>query len=173
MKRRTFLTAATGAAAITMRSKTGQAEQSVSNTPISTLEPQKKAQAIFARDAAYKPKSNTEVGRRILAGAPPNVRGYGQFSGFLNDVAYGRIRVPDASIAIPENVAVYADVSFAAIGDKELKLDLFVPKKPKNPVPLVVLIHGGCWLAGTRKDYDRYAVDIAKLELLPKIRTSE
>jgi acetyl esterase/lipase len=137
--------------------------QSVSNTPISSLEPQKKAQAIFARDAAYKPKSNTETGRRILAAAPPNVRGYGQFSGFLNDVAYGRIKVPDVNIVTPENVAVYTDVSFAKVGDKELKLDLFVPKTTNKPVPLVVLIHGGCWLAGTRKDYDRYAVDLAKL----------
>jgi acetyl esterase/lipase len=36
-------------------------------------------------------------------------------------------------------------------------------QKTNKPVPLVVLIHGGCWLAGSRKDYNRYAVDIAKL----------
>jgi len=172
MKRRAFLTAA-GAGAITSRSVTfGAKQQGASNTPTSVFEPQKKARAIFARDAAYKPKSNTEVGRGILAAAPPDVRGYRQFSGFLNHVAYGRIRVPDVNLVIPENVAVYSDVTFAKVADKELKRDLFVPKKSNKLIPLVVLIHGGCWLAGSRKDYDRYAVDLAKIDSFQSFRVS-
>jgi dipeptidyl aminopeptidase/acylaminoacyl peptidase len=123
---------------------------------------QTKAEKIFARDAAYNPKSNTEVGRQILAGAPPNVRGYGQFIGFLTDVAYGKIRIPDHKIAVPENVATYADVGFTTSDGKDLKLDLFTPKNPDNALPLVVLIHGGCWMVGTRKDCHRQAVELAE-----------
>jgi len=123
--------------------------------------PPSKAAKIFARDAAYLPKSNTEAGRRILVGAPPDVRGYGNFAPFLNDVAYGRIKVANPNSPLPENVVARRDIVFSTIGGKDLRLDLFTPKNPGKPLPVVVLIHGGCWLAGARQDYNRLAMDLA------------
>jgi acetyl esterase/lipase len=126
-----------------------------------TQRPPSKAERIFARDAAYRPKSNTEAGRRILAGAPPDVRGYGNFAPFLNDVAFGRIKVADPNAPLPENVVARRDIVFSRIDGKDLKLDLFTPKNAASPLAIVVLIHGGCWLAGTRQDYNRFAIDLA------------
>jgi acetyl esterase/lipase len=165
MKRRRFLTAA-GAAVATMRVKMAAAEKSsLRELPAAVRQesqrPLTKAERIFARDAAYRPKSNTDAGRRILADAPPNVRGYGNFAPFLNDVAYGRIKVPEPVAALPGPVAAHRDIVFAKIGGRELKLDLFTPKNPNRPLPIVVLIHGGCWLAGTRQDYNRFAIELA------------
>jgi acetyl esterase/lipase len=36
------------------------------------------------------------------------------------------------------------------------RLDLFVPADAKTPVPLVVWIHGGAWLSGSRHDVEPY-----------------
>ncbi len=120
-----------------------------------------KAERIFARDALYRPKSNTEAGRRILAGAPPEVRGYGNFAPFLKDVAYGRIKVPDPDATLPGHITACVDMVFSRMGCRELKLDLFTPKHPATLLPVVVLIHGGCWLAGTRQELHRLAIDLA------------
>lgn len=56
-------------------------------------------------------------------------------------------------------VEVYEGVTFAERDTGELKLDLFVPKAPKNP-PLVTYVHGGAWMLSTRRnapDLERYA----------------
>lgn len=165
MERRRFLAAA-GAAAATMRLKITAAEKLLRGelpaVPRQEVQrPLTKAERIFARDAAFRPKSNTDAGRRILAAAPPNVRGYGNFAPFLNDVAYGRIKVPDPNAALPDTVAAHKDIVFSNIAGKDLKLDLFTPKNSNKPLPIVVLIHGGCWLAGTRQDYTRFGIELA------------
>jgi acetyl esterase/lipase len=165
MERRRFLAAAAAAAAA-MRVKITGAEKSplVGVRAVVGQGAQKlltKAERIFARDAAYLPTSNTDAGRRILAGAPPNVRGYGNFAPFLNDVAYGRIKVADSNAATPETVVAHRDIVFARVGGKELKLDLFTPANSTKLCPIVVLIHGGCWLAGTRQDYTRFGIQLA------------
>lgn len=48
---------------------------------------------------------------------------------------------------------VEADVVYAKVGDTELKMDLYRPAEtaPKTDAA-VVLIHGGAWISGTRKD---------------------
>ena len=38
----------------------------------------------------------------------------------------------------------HRDLVFATVGDRALKLDLFLPADVENP-PLVVFIHGGGW----------------------------
>lgn len=56
-------------------------------------------------------------------------------------------------------VQVYKDVTYAVRDSGELKLDLYVPKGARQ-APLVVWIHGGGWLANTRKtapDLEWYA----------------
>ena len=43
----------------------------------------------------------------------------------------------------------HLDLTYATVGDKELKLDLYVPEGVDSP-PLVVWIHGGAWQFGSK-----------------------
>jgi fermentation-respiration switch protein FrsA (DUF1100 family) len=45
----------------------------------------------------------------------------------------------------------------------ELALNLFTPKDSGKPLPLVVMVHGGCWIDGGRVDYNYYGVKLAQL----------
>jgi acetyl esterase/lipase len=45
-----------------------------------------------------------------------------------------------------------ADVTYAKVNESELKLDIMVPKDDKGPYPAVMVIHGGAWRAGNKKD---------------------
>ena len=45
----------------------------------------------------------------------------------------------------------HLDVVYATVGQRELKLDLHLPKNAEKPVPLVVWIHGGAWRVGDKR----------------------
>lgn len=49
-------------------------------------------------------------------------------------------------------IPVQADIVYAKVGDKELKLDLAMPTEGKGPFPVVVLYHGGGWRMGNKRD---------------------
>lgn len=53
--------------------------------------------------------------------------------------------------AVLENVTSYKDVVYAAVGERKLVLDLYIPKNAEKPMPLVVWIHGGAWSAGSKQ----------------------
>ncbi len=46
----------------------------------------------------------------------------------------------------------FKDLEYAKIGERSLKLDLYVPEKGDGPFPLVVWIHGGGWVGGDKTD---------------------
>ena len=55
--------------------------------------------------------------------------------------------VPDASTGGTR----YADIEYARVmGYRPLRMDLLLPPAPCGPVPVVVWIHGGAWLFGSR-----------------------
>jgi len=62
----------------------------------------------------------------------------------------------------PANVEFTPDVTYATVDGEELKLDLARPKEAKQPLPLVVVIHGGGWAAGNRKSHDNVTWEFAK-----------
>jgi acetyl esterase/lipase len=121
---------------------------------------QTKAEEIQARD--YIPTSNTEAGRRMLANRPSDVPGYGQFMGFMLDVISRKIEPVNLSPVVPDDVSAHPNITFQTRGDRTLELDLFVPKRTDRPVPLVVAIHGGCWMAGARQEMRFYAIELAQ-----------
>ena len=53
-------------------------------------------------------------------------------------------------------VASHIDLVYAKHGDREMKLDLYVPQKSnaegEGPFPIIVWVHGGGWVAGDKKD---------------------
>lgn len=50
------------------------------------------------------------------------------------------------------NCEVHADLIYADAGPRELMIDLFVPAGIEKP-PLLVFIHGGGWVSGSRKRF--------------------
>jgi len=51
-----------------------------------------------------------------------------------------------------EHSRVYRDMSYVRGGHQRQKLDLYVPKGAKS-APLVILIHGGAWLGGSKESW--------------------
>lgn len=77
--------------------------------------------------------------------------------GFLLLVAVGSLSAqPDTKKIITKD-----DITFAKVGDEELKLNLAMPTG-KGPFPLVVCIHGGGWRAGNRKDLNMLTKKLAE-----------
>lgn len=50
-----------------------------------------------------------------------------------------------------KNADVFQDLTYATIEGQPIRLDLFVPKNPLKPLPLVVWIHGGGLIQGDKK----------------------
>jgi len=49
-------------------------------------------------------------------------------------------------------VKILRDLEYARVGDKSLLLDLYLPEKTQRPLPLIIWIHGGAWMAGQKAD---------------------
>lgn len=58
---------------------------------------------------------------------------------------------------------VTKDIVYQTVAGQELKLDLYQPAVPTvSPSPLVIVIHGGAWMAGNRADMASLCEAIAK-----------
>jgi acetyl esterase/lipase len=49
-------------------------------------------------------------------------------------------------------ILTITDIPYTNVHDTELKLDLMVPKEVKEPVPAVMIIQGGAWRGGNKRD---------------------
>lgn len=54
------------------------------------------------------------------------------------------------------------DITYAKVGDTELKLDLARPAEGDGPFPAVVAIHGGGWRAGNKSNMRPFLLELAK-----------
>jgi acetyl esterase/lipase len=59
---------------------------------------------------------------------------------------------PAGSRADDPKVKVENDIVYTKVGDTELKLDLARPAEGNGPFPAVLVIHGGAWRSGNKKD---------------------
>lgn len=57
-------------------------------------------------------------------------------------------------------LVIHRDVTFATIDGQKLQLDIVRPKAP-GPYPGVVVLHGGAWKVGNRKDVASFAESLA------------
>ena len=64
-----------------------------------------------------------------------------------------RAAVPGQQQRVPETIKAELDLPYAGTDNSRQRLDLYLPKSPKNnkPLPVVVFIHGGAWLAGDKR----------------------
>lgn len=65
------------------------------------------------------------------------------------------------TIAIPDTVEVKTSVVYATYGDRQLLLDLYLPKGGPGPFPAVVYIHGLRGQSGNRLAFRRQAIHMA------------
>jgi acetyl esterase/lipase len=57
---------------------------------------------------------------------------------------------------LPEGIQLTADITYATLNGRDLKLDLYAPKnKPAKPMPVVMWIHGGGWKGGSKNNPNR------------------
>lgn len=61
---------------------------------------------------------------------------------------YPKIEVADP---VPdEQVNIQKDDAYKFTGDRDLQLDVFTPKNNPNPLPVVLMVHGGGWISGNK-----------------------
>jgi acetyl esterase/lipase len=64
--------------------------------------------------------------------------------------AQDRPQDPPPQGRVPKGVQALRDVEYGRAGDIPLLLDLYVPEKAEGRLPLIVWIHGGAWLGGSK-----------------------
>jgi acetyl esterase/lipase len=52
---------------------------------------------------------------------------------------------------LPEGVKVLRDLQYVEEGHQRNRLDLYLPEKAKGRLPVVVWIHGGAWMGGSKE----------------------
>ena len=65
------------------------------------------------------------------------------------------------SIAMTDDVTLMQDVVYAQSGDRKLLCDICIPKGHDEPLPAVVVVHGGGWLNGDRYKFRALALQLA------------
>lgn len=65
-------------------------------------------------------------------------------------------------MAEPGRVIVESDVVFAKVGDRELKLDVYVPPEEKRNGAAVLLLHGGAWRVGDKSQLRGYGILVGR-----------
>jgi acetyl esterase/lipase len=68
------------------------------------------------------------------------------------------VRVP---AKLPDTVAFHSDLVYACYGERQLQLDLFVPKEGGGPFPAILFVHGGGWSGGSKTEYRPMAQQLA------------
>src|SRR3954447_4768254 len=63
----------------------------------------------------------------------------------------GSVRSQEPKAKDEPEIATKTDIPYAKANGTELKLDLVLPKG-QGPHPAVMVIHGGAWRAGNKKD---------------------
>ena len=56
-----------------------------------------------------------------------------------------------SAVGIGHAYEVQANITYLVANQYEAKLDVYVPRAAKTPVPVVMMIHGGGWVAGTKE----------------------
>lgn len=61
------------------------------------------------------------------------------------------VTFPASSLQTQTSKTQHLDIEYAKVGDRSLQLDIYLPHNLDKPAPLVIWIHGGGWVGGSRK----------------------
>jgi acetyl esterase/lipase len=77
---------------------------------------------------------------------------YGLALALVTCAALGATAQPGKGPKLPDTVKLEADIPYAGTDNQRQRLNLLLPTKPKDdgPLPVIVYIHGGAWLGGSR-----------------------
>ncbi len=70
-------------------------------------------------------------------------------------------RKRDAGLTVPPEVEEIRDLSYGSCGKWNL-LDLYLPREAGRTLPVIVSVHGGGWVYGTKENYHWYCSDLAR-----------
>ena len=56
-----------------------------------------------------------------------------------------------SAVVISHDYEVDDNITYKVANSYEAKLDVYRPREAKTPTPVVVMIHGGGWVAGTKE----------------------
>ncbi|MFC1603465.1 alpha/beta hydrolase fold domain-containing protein [Planctomycetota bacterium] len=56
---------------------------------------------------------------------------------------------------VPEGVTVEQDIVYARVNGRDLPLDIYVPDKAARPMPVIIWVHGGGWMGGSKGSIGR------------------
>jgi acetyl esterase/lipase len=93
---------------------------------------------------------------------PPAPKGYSNSLEVTAAIGAGQIKLIEQPKSLPPGVWEVKDVEYGRVGERPLKLDLFMPEKISRPVPGLIFIHGGAWAGGSRDMYRYYTVRYAQ-----------
>lgn len=68
--------------------------------------------------------------------------------------------VPTVNAADAPKTKLVEDIVYSTVDGRELKLDMIMPAEGDGPFPGLIVIHGGAWRAGNKKDV-RFAMEEA------------
>ena len=68
----------------------------------------------------------------------------------------------DANLVAPEDVTAIYDVSYAGNEDSYNLLDVYYPKETQGSLPVIVSVHGGGYVYGTKEIYKFYGMYLAQ-----------
>ena len=54
-------------------------------------------------------------------------------------------------IQLPPGVTALRDLEYGRVGERAMRLDLYLPENTNKPLPLIIWIHGGAWLGGSKE----------------------
>jgi acetyl esterase/lipase len=57
---------------------------------------------------------------------------------------------PQRHFSLPPGVRALKDLEYGRAGSRALLLDLYLPEKSDKALPLIIWIHGGAWMAGSK-----------------------
>ncbi len=52
---------------------------------------------------------------------------------------------------LPKGTKIHRNIEYVKGGHERQRLDLFVPEQATSPLPLIVWVHGGAWLTGSKE----------------------
>lgn len=68
----------------------------------------------------------------------------------------------DRDLKIPEDLILHHDLSFSGKQEKYEMLDVYYPKGTSRPLPVILNVHGGGWVYGTKDVYLQYCLFLAQ-----------
>jgi len=59
-------------------------------------------------------------------------------------------KAPQGRFPLPSGVQVLKDLEYGKASGRAMLLDLYLPEKSEKALPLIIWIHGGAWMAGSK-----------------------